>query len=207
MVFELLEQSVFSLFRWSNCDIILAHFTMGKDLGPGFNPETETVFNGVLMRDFVPSDREKLRAFYNAFASSDNGVESLELFFGFNPDLDVFESLIDPDNYRHSVSLLDSNDRLVGIGNYYYEIDPDPEHVLIGRLIIPEYQGRGIGGELVSHLIKRCKQLDSTVTEMTARTLPSNVRAINSLTKVQKAIGGFRGYRSDGWVDFNFVVK
>jgi RimJ/RimL family protein N-acetyltransferase len=170
--------------------------------------ETEDSFQQFSMRDYIPEeDREKLLELYDKLRRNSKGRETIRFYFGDLITRSAFKVKLTDPAAGHRTIVLSPEGEIIGWGKYSVDLK-DPSRAMFARLIVPEYQGKGIGTALIGRLIERCLQLDPNVTVMESQTLPGNKAAIGSLTKAVAQFGGFKVQEPDmSNVHFTFPLK
>lgn len=167
-------------------------------------PETEIKGRKMVMKEYTPEDRDRLLSAYDELYSTPEGKKIISLRFGGLIDRETFDKTLDNPaiKYRTIVQSPDGQN-LMGWAEYF--IDPkDTQRAELSRLIMPTYQGHGIGTALIGHLIEKCRELNPEVHRMISFTLVDNTAAIKSLTKAMKQFDGYSTY-NEGTFEHRFT--
>lgn len=161
----------------------------------------------VLVKDYSSEDRETLLAVYDELAASPEGLATLRSRFDYRPPRAAFEAYLNNPRIKYRAVVTDPNNTVLGLGDYFID-RYDFQRAELSRLVVPDYQGKGVGTLLVRHLIKKCGELDPEVTRMESLTRAGNIAAISSLTRVASEYGGFQtDLPATDQVRFTFPLK
>jgi GNAT superfamily N-acetyltransferase len=147
----------------------------------------------VLLRPVKISDEPLLKEFFYSLS----GNTLYRRFMSMRKDMphERLQEFVVVD-YTRQMSILavlpeGNKETVIGLGQYI--IDEDSYTAEVAFVVRDEYQGRGVGGELLSYLIYLAKR--NGLLSLSAEVLPDNLVMLHLLEKA-----GFRTERRDGGV-------
>ena len=149
---------------------------------PNSASPAENTLQGVVMRDYIPDDREKLLDVFDTLSPTPEGRAALESLLWCELTRDMFEKYVDETSISHRTLVFSSAGQLLGWGEYCAG-DEKSDIAAMSRFVLPEFQGRGIGTALAEYLIKRCRERHPQVGNMLANVYNGNGAALQSLIK------------------------
>lgn len=151
--------------------------------------EREKVARDVFsMKECTIAERQLLLDIHQRLLASQEGRRTLNFRFGFCINEVNFQRYIDNTNLGYRVLICDSSGTICGWGEYF--IDRNTQSAEFSRLLLPEYQGKGLGTMLARHLISECKSRHPELRYIESVTRSDNTFAIGSLRKLLKDFSG-----------------
>lgn len=151
--------------------------------------QEKAAFGDFSMKEYTMVERGRLLDIHRQLLTTSEGRRTLNYRFGFCINEVNFQRYIDNSALGYRVVMRDSLDRICGWGEYF--IEKNTCSAEFSRLLLPEYQGKGLGTMLARHLITECKSRHPKLRYIESVTRGDNAFAIGSLRKLLKDFSGW----------------
>jgi GNAT superfamily N-acetyltransferase len=144
----------------------------------------------VILRPLIPDDREGIRSAFDRLSPESRYrrffVSLRELSDGL---LDVLTD-VDHDNHEALVGLDPQSEEIVGVARYV-RMPERPERAEASVAVVDDWQGRGLGRELLERLVTRAREMG--ISRFVAFTQADNRRAVEVMSHLGPTTSSLRG--------------